>query len=38
MSQFHQRFTRAFFVQMFVQSQNATRKKAFVQKKAHGKR
>jgi len=28
--QFHQRFTRAFFVRKFVQSQNVTRKKAFV--------
>jgi len=30
--QFHQRFTRTFFVQKFVQSQNVTRKKAFVRK------
>jgi len=30
--QFHQRFTCAFFVRKFVQSQNVTRKKAFVQK------
>jgi hypothetical protein len=29
-SQFYQRFTRAFFIRMFVQSQNVTRKKAFV--------
>jgi len=28
--QFHQHFTRAFFVQKFVQSQNVTRNKAFV--------
>jgi hypothetical protein len=30
--QLHQRFTRAFFAQKFVQSQNVTRKKAFVRK------
>ena len=30
--QFHQCFTRAFFVQKFVLSQNVTRKKAFVRK------
>jgi hypothetical protein len=30
--QFHQRFMCAFFVQKFVQSQNVTRKKAFVHK------
>jgi hypothetical protein len=30
--QFHQRFTRVFFVRKFVQSQNVTRKKAFVRK------
>jgi hypothetical protein len=30
--QFHQRFTRSFFVRKFVQSQNVTRKKAFVRK------
>jgi len=28
--QFHQHFRRAFFVRKFVQSQNVTRKKAFV--------
>jgi len=32
-TQFHQRFRRAFFVQKFAQSQNVTRKKAFVQKR-----
>jgi len=30
--QFHQRLTCAFFVQKFLQSQNVTRKKAFVRK------
>jgi len=30
--QFHQPFTRTFFVQKFVQSQNVTRKKAFIRK------
>ncbi len=30
--QFHQHFTGTFFVQKFVQSQNVTRKKAFVRK------
>jgi len=30
--QFHQRYTRAFFVQIFQQSQNITRKMTFVQK------
>ncbi len=30
--QFHQRFTHAFFVRKFIQSQNVTRKKAFVRK------
>jgi len=28
--QFHQHFTRTFFVQKFLQSQNVTRKKAFI--------
>ncbi len=31
-TQFRQRFTRAFFVQKLVQSQNVTRKKMFVRK------
>jgi uncharacterized membrane protein len=31
-SQFHQRYTRVFFVQIFQQSQNVTRKTTFVQK------
>ncbi len=31
-SQFHQHFLRAFFVQIFCQSQNVTRKKSFVWK------
>ncbi len=31
-SQFHQRYTRMFFVQIFQQSQNVTRKMMFVQK------
>jgi len=31
-SQFHQRYTRAFFVRIFQQSQNVTRKTRFVQK------
>jgi len=30
-SQFHQRYTRAFFVRIFQQSQNVTRKMTFVQ-------
>jgi len=30
-SQFHQRYTHAFFVQIFQQSQNVTRKMTFVQ-------
>ncbi len=30
--QFHQHFTRSFFVQIFQQRQNVTRKKTFVQK------
>jgi len=30
--QFHQHFMRAFFIQKFIQSQNVTRKKAFVSK------
>jgi hypothetical protein len=30
--QFHQRFTLAFFVRKFIQSQNVTRKKAFIHK------
>ncbi len=29
-SQFHQRYTRAFFVQIFQQSQNVTRKTTFI--------
>jgi len=32
-TQFHQHFTCAFFIRKFVQSQNVTRKKAFVLKR-----